>query len=110
MSKNIETAFAKKINGKSRPDCDFPVKQIICLGYGKSAGFYAAATPSQTPFLIITDHKNHQTAFRNIWNDAEIHPFSQSSNIAPLHQILKSANNDDVILFIATTYPERFGE
>lgn len=111
MSKDVRTISTKKINGRSRPNCDFPVKQIICLGFGKSAGFYAAATPSQTPFLIITDHANLRvTAFRNMWDEAEIHPLSQSDNVASLHQIVKSASNDEVILFIATTYPERFGE
>ena len=62
----------KKINDQSRPNCDFPVKQIICFGFGKSAGFYAAVTPTHIPFLIITDHVNpNSIAFKNIWD--EIH-------------------------------------
>lgn len=94
--------MTKTINHKSPPDFPF-TGSIISVGNSKSAYFFAATTPTDVDFTILTEHGVMQEAVESFWSD-EQHRIEYKETVEELRDKFSKIP----ITIICSTNPQRF--
>jgi hypothetical protein len=94
------------------PSLPFLFKQVLFIGNGNSAKFFASMLPKGTDSLILSENHGSLSHINVLlwWEPGKSHtiPFADSPSDTTLQNFFNSGNENNPLLVVCSTNPQRF--